>query len=58
MGKTSSSVKDKYNKKTYDPIHLRVKKGNKDKIKKHANDSGYPSINNYINSLIKKDMGI
>jgi hypothetical protein len=58
MGRTASNVKDRYNKKSYDPIHLRVKKGDKDKIKKHVKDFGYPSINGYIISLIKKDIGI
>lgn len=56
MGKTSSKVKDRYNEKTYDRITLRVKKGEKETIEKHAQGKGQ-SLNGYINGLIKKDMG-
>lgn len=56
MGKTSSQVKDRYNKKAYDDIKLRVPKGKKDKIKAHAESKGM-SLNAYINELIDRDMG-
>ena len=56
MGKTSTASKAKYNAKAYDRIALSVKKGQRDKIKAHAESKGM-SLNGYINELIKKDMG-
>lgn len=60
MGKTSSAVKDKYNSKAYDEIKLRVFKGEKEKIKAHAESMG-ESVNGFINraieNQIKKDKG-
>lgn len=51
MGKTSSIVKDRYNKKAYDNITLRVFKGKKDIIKEHAEATG-GSLNSFINRAI------
>ena len=45
----------KYNKKAYDNIYLRVKKGEAEAIKAHADSKGL-SLNAYINELIKRDM--
>ena len=39
-----------------DDIKIRVPKGQRDKIKAHAESKGM-SLNGYINELIKKDMG-
>ena len=55
MGKTSSKVKDKYNAKAYDEIKLCVKKGDKDKIKDHAERKG-ESVNGFINKAIEEKM--
>ena len=55
MGKTSSKVKDKYNAKTYDELKVRVRKGNKDKIKVHAESQG-KSVNGSINRAIDETM--
>ena len=55
MGKTSSKVKDRYNAKTYDEIKLRVYKGEKEKIKAHAESRG-ESVNGFITRLIKDAM--
>ena len=55
MGKTSSEVKDRYNAKTYDEIKVRVKKGEKDKIKAHA-DSRNESLNGFIKRAIDETM--
>ena len=55
MGKTSSAVKDKYNAKAYDEIKVRVFKGNKDKIKTHAESMG-ESVNGFINRAIDEAM--
>ena len=40
MGKTSSKVKDRYNAKAYDEIKVRVFKGDKEKVKAHAENQG------------------
>lgn len=45
----------KYQKKTYDRLELKVKKGDKEKIQTRAAVLGM-SINAYIWSLIQKDM--
>ncbi len=55
MGKTSSKVKDKYNAKTYDELKVRVRKGDKDKIKAHAESQG-ESVNGFINRAIDETM--
>ena len=55
MGKTSSKVKDKYNAKTYDELKVRVHKGDKDKIKAHAESQG-ESVNGFINRAIDETM--
>lgn len=55
MGRTSSAVKDKYNAKAYDSIMLRVFKGEKEKIKNHAEGRG-ESINGFITRAISEQM--
>ncbi len=55
MGKTSATVKDRYNKKAYDEIKLRVKKGSKETIQQFAESKGL-STNTYITQLIEDDM--
>ena len=55
MGKTSVEVKERYNKKVYEDIRLRVKKGQKEMIQAHAESIG-KSINGYIVDLIEDDM--
>lgn len=55
MGKTSSIVKDRYNKKAYDNITLRVFKGKKDLIKEHA-EATDGSLNKFINRAIDEAM--
>ena len=55
MGKTSSKVKDRYNAKAYDEIKVRVPKGEKDKIKSHAETNG-ESVNGFIKRAIDETM--
>ena len=55
MGKASTKAQNKYINKRYDRINLTVEKGEKDKIKAHAESMG-ESVNGYINRLIKEDM--
>lgn len=55
MGKTSAAVKNRYANKAYDRINLLVPKGEKEKIKEHAEKNG-ESVNGYINRIIEEDM--
>lgn len=55
MGKTSAAVKNRYNTKAYDRFTLIFKKGDKEKVKAHAESKGM-SLNGYINELIQIDM--
>lgn len=55
MGKTSSAVKDRYNAKAYEEIKVRVFKGQKDKIKAHADSMG-ESVNSFIGRAIENQM--
>lgn len=52
MGKTSSSVKERYNRKAYDRLAITVPKGRRDDIEYHAIMQGY-SINGFVNRLIQ-----
>lgn len=54
-GKTSTTVKNRYNAKAYDQIPLRVKKGEKEIIQKRAEQLG-KSVNGYIVELIEADI--
>ena len=56
MGRTSSTVKDRYNAKAYDEIKLRVKKGEKEKIKAHAEKYDGGSVNAFIQRAIAETM--
>lgn len=53
MGKTSSIVKDRYNKKAYDEIKIRVAKGEKEKIQVHA-QTLKKSVNAFIIEAIQE----
>lgn len=45
----------KYNEKSYDEIKVRVKKGNKDIIQKHA-ESKNETVNGLINRLLENEI--
>ena len=53
---TSSAVKDRYNKKAYDSIHLRIPKGCKEKIQSVLQEIGEKSLNNFIWKAILAQM--
>lgn len=53
MGRTSSTVKDRYNKKVYDEIKVRVPKGYKAEIQACAEQCG-ESVNAFINRAIRE----
>lgn len=55
MGKTSVEVKERYNKKVYEDIRLRVKKGQKEMIQTRAAELD-KSVNGYIVDLIEDDI--
>lgn len=55
MSKTSSLVKDRYNKKAYDRFLVTVKKGVKDEISAHAASRG-ESTNAFILRAIEETM--
>lgn len=54
--KAHQKASNKYNAKAYDRLAILVKKGDRDKIKAHAEAQGL-SLNGYINKLIAEDMG-
>ena len=54
MSKTSSAVKNRYNDKAYDRINLTVPKGDKDKIKAHAEKYDGGSVNAFIQRAIRE----
>lgn len=57
MNNTAQKRRNQYafDKKAYDHIHVQVKKGEKEKIKAHAEKNG-ESLNGFINRLIDEDM--
>lgn len=55
MGRTSSTVKDRYNAKAYDEIKVRVSKGRKETIQAHAGTQG-ESVNGFINRAIDHEI--
>ncbi len=57
MSKTSSAVKDRWNKKTYDQVAFRVPKGRKETLEQRAQETG-ESVNGYLNRLIRDDLGL
>ena len=57
MGKTSATVKNRYNAKVYDRIQIVVPKGQKAAVEAHASGKG-ESVNGLVNTLIRQDMGL
>ena len=55
MGKTSSTVKERYNAKAYDDLRLRLKKGEKEKVRDFAAARG-ESLNGLITRAIAELM--
>lgn len=56
MGKASTKAQNKYILKAYDRINLTVPKGDKDKIKAHAQDYDGGSVNAFINRAIAEQI--
>lgn len=55
MGKTSCTVKDRWNEKSYDRFTFRVPKGEKETIQAHAVKMG-ESVNGFIQRAITEQM--
>ena len=55
VSKAQREAVARYNAKSYDRIELKVKKGNKDIIKAHAENNG-ESINGFVNRAIDETM--
>lgn len=55
VSKAQQKATNKYNLNSYDNLQIRVKKGEREKIKLYAESIG-KSLNSYINDLIKSDM--
>ena len=56
MGTARTRANNKWNAKAYDRINLTVAKGEKDKIKEHADAYDSGSVNGFINRAIKETM--
>lgn len=54
--KRKAKWQNDYIAKTYDRINLTVEKGQKDKIKEHADTFDSGSVNGFINRAIKETM--
>ena len=55
MGKAATKAKNKYNAENYERISLSVPKGEKDRIKEHAESMG-ESVNGFICRAINETM--
>lgn len=55
--KRKAKWQNDYISKTYDRINLTVPKGRKSAMEAHAKSRG-ESVNGYINSLVRADMGL
>ena len=51
MGKTSAAVKNRYNAKNYDLLHINVKKGEKERYKKIAEEKGLSLSQLFVNAV-------
>ena len=57
MGKTSSTVKNRYNQKTYDRVEIVIPKGRKADITAHAQSKGL-SVNGLVGELLRADLNM
>lgn len=55
MGKTSNTVKDRWNRQNYDSLLIRLPKGKKERIQNFAQSVG-ESVNGFINRAIDEAM--
>lgn len=57
MGKTSSTVKNRYNAKAYDQLPIRIPKGQKATVEAAAREAG-ESVNQYAQGALLARMGL
>ena len=57
MGKTSTTVKNRWNVKSYDQLAINVPKGRKTDIEAHAQSKGL-SVNGLVGELLRADMNM
>ena len=52
----ATKYKNNFTKENYDRLNIQVPKGRKAIIEAHWKSKGYKSLNNYLNTLIDRDM--
>jgi len=57
MGRTSTTVKDRWNKNNYDDVRIRLPKGRKAAVEAFAREHG-ESVNGLVNTLLRAEMGL
>ena len=57
MGRTSSTVKDRWNKKAYDQLLIRIPKGRKADIELYAEAHGQ-SLNGFVSEVLRSSIGM
>lgn len=57
MGKTSNTVKDRWNRQNYDSLLVRLPKGRKNDIEAHAQSKGV-SVNGLVGELLRADLNM
>ena len=56
VSEAQKKAKKRYEARTYDMVGIRVKKGNRNKIKAYAESKG-ESLNGFVKGLISREMG-
>lgn len=57
MGRNSSQVKDRYNKKVYDDLKIRIPKGRRADVERYVKEQG-TSVNALINRFLQNTLGM
>lgn len=57
MGKTSNTVKDRWNRQNYEEIKVRLPRGRKADITAHAQSKGL-SVNSLVGELLRADLNM
>lgn len=57
MGRTSSTVKNRYNEKNYDRLAIVIPKGQKQAVDAHARQKG-TTVNGLVNGLLRAELGL
>lgn len=57
MGKTSNTVKDRWNRQNYEEVKVRLPRGRKADITTHAQSKGL-SVNGLVGELLRADLNM